>query len=434
MRYFGAMDQFLSDLALIWNGALDATADFWVPLAEIYATMPDWAIYSAVAGIAALLSVIVFGRRRLGGDRIHRNEPILRGGPTDERQADGPPLDGDGQPTLSPIPDAPEIQGLSDILAAQGASPAGRDGRLRTFAGELEDLRNRLDQVGATSSATAKLFHDAKEAIASGDLARGTDLLIRAADEESVSADDLSQSASTHGRAAALGRLVAADLMAARNDEAAAETLYRLAADAAPLSEPELQVECLGRLGSLAHGRGDFGHARDCFAAALAALEAANMEDHPDIGGILNNLGLACDFEGDQDTAERHYQRALAADERTYGDDHANVAAILNNLALLYRREGKTHAAEPLFRRAVAIKEASLMPGDASLALSRVNHAATLRDLGREEDARTLERRAGLPHPEVESEPNDAQDQPSEAGNEIGEGATATDRQSAPAT
>lgn len=421
------MEQFLSDLVLIRDGVLNATADLWVPLVETVATMPTWVLAAAGAGALALIGVLLFGGRRLrGGDRLDRPDPILRSQPT---AADTPPVDVMAPAPMepAPLPDTPEIQGLAEILADQGIDDQARDGRLRSFAGELDDLRARLGTVSAGSPAAAKLLHDARGAIASGDIARGTDLLIRAAEEEDTTGHKHAWTAGIHGRAAALARLVAGDLLAARGDAEEATTLFRLAADAVPEDDLELRVECLGRLGALAHGREDYKAARKHFAAALDLLEKSGAEGHPDLGGILNNLGLACDLAGDAKAAELYYQRALAADETTWGDNHLNVAAVVNNLGLYYRRRGKTQAAEPLFRRAVAIKEKHLMPGDASLALSQVNLAAALRALGREEDAQDLERRAGLPPPEPPKTEEPAEEGSPETGEDGGESAPPED-------
>lgn len=420
------MEQFLSDLVLIRDGVLNSTADLWVPLVETVATMPTWVLAAAGAGALALIGVLLFGGRRLrGGDRLDRPDPILRSQPT---AADTPPVDVMAPAPMepAPLPDTPEIQGLAEILADQGIDDQARDGRLRSFAGELDDLRARLGTVSAGSPAAAKLLHDARGAIASGDIARGTDLLVRAAEEEDTTGHKHAWTAGIHGRAAALARLVAGDLLAARGDAEEATTLFRLAADAVPEDDLELRVECLGRLGALAHGREDYKAARKHFAAALDLLEKSGADGHPDLGGILNNLGLACDLAGDAKAAELYYQRALAADETTWGDNHLNVAAVVNNLGLYYRRRGKTQAAEPLFRRAVAIKEKHLMPGDASLALSQVNLAAALRALGREEDAQDLERRAGLPPPEPPEvdEPDESPAEEHADGGEAGDGET----------
>jgi tetratricopeptide (TPR) repeat protein len=431
------MEQFLSDLVLIRDGVLNATADLWVPLVETVATMPTWVLAAAGAGALALLGVLLFGGRRLhGGDRLDRPDPILRGQPTaPDMPSAGAMAPEPMEPT--PLPDTPEIQGLAEILAEQGIDDQARDGRLRSFAGELDDLRARLGTVSAGSPAAAKLLHDARGAIASGDIVRGTDLLIRAAEEEDTTGHKHAWTAGIHGRAAALTRLVAGDLLAARGDAEEAATLFRLATDAVPEDDLELRVECLGRLGALAHGRDDYRAARKHFAAALELLEASGAEGHPDLGGILNNLGLACDLAGDAKAAELYYQRALAADEAAWGDNHLNVAAVVNNLGLYYRRRGKTQAAEPLFRRAVAIKEKHLMPGDASLALSQVNLAAALRALGREEDAQDLERRAGLPPPAPpETEEPAEEDSPEtgqDGGNPAAPEAVETDERPVPA-
>ncbi|PIW26567.1 MAG: hypothetical protein COW30_14240 [Rhodospirillales bacterium CG15_BIG_FIL_POST_REV_8_21_14_020_66_15] len=405
------MEQFLSDISLIRDGLLDATANLWAPLTETVATMPTWALAAAGAGALALVAVLVLGGRRLrGGERLDRPEPTLRAQSAADDSPTPPPMD------PVPLPDTPEIQGLADLLAARGLEGQARDGRLRSFAGELDDLRARLGTVSAGSAAAAKLLNEARGAIASGDIVRGTNLLVRAAEEEDTTGHKHAWTADVHGRAAALTRLVAGDLMSARGDAEEAATLYGLAAEAAPDDDRELRVECLARLGALAHGREDYQAARRHFTAALDVLEAAQAGAHPDLGGILNNLGLACDLAGDARSAEQYYQRALTADEAAWGDDHLNVAAVLNNLGLHYRRRGKTQAAEPLFRRAVAIKEKRLMPGDASLALSQVNLAAALRALGREEDAQDLERKAGLPPPEPEAAETDSETGAGEEG------------------
>ena len=406
------MEQLLSDLALIRDGLLDSTADLWVPLAETVATMPTWAIAAVVSALAGV--TVGFGGRRLRtGERLDRPDPVLRNLDDEFNEATAVPSREPAPTPMEPepLPDTPEIQGLAEILADSGLDDEARDGRLRSFAGELDDLRARLGTVSAGSTAAARLLNDARSAIASGDLVRGSELLIRAAEEEDTTGHKHAWTADVHGRAAALTRLVAGDLMAARGDDEVAATLFRLAVDAAPHDDHELRIECQGRLGAMAHRQEDFASARGHFAAALDILEKSGAESHPDMGGVLNNLALACDLAGDVRAAEQYYQRALAADEGTWGDDHVNVAAVLNNLGLFYRRQGKTQAAEPLFRRAVAIKEKHLMPGDPSLALTQVNLAAALRALGREEDAQDLERSAGLPPPPEPDFPEEFQDE-----------------------
>jgi len=395
------LDRVLEDLRLIVRGVIDSSAGLWAPIREAAAAMPAWAMAGAGAGALALLVVLLLGGRRLAADKVERVAPHVRPQMPDANRPAAPEPDKDALVLDTLAADAPEVQGLAEILDGQGLDASGRDGRLKTFAGELDDLRRRLALVEAGSAATARLLHEAREAIAKGDLQAGTALLVRAAEEEDVAGNGLVRTATVHGRASALARLVAADLLAARGDGNEAAALYRKAAEATPEEDPELRAECLCRIGALAHGAGDAAAARDAFYAALAALEDAGAGEHPDLGGILNNLGLANDLLGDEDTAERCYQRALAADEAAHGDSHPNVAAVLNNLGLLYRRRGMAPAAEPLLRRAQAIKEAHLAPDDPSLRVTLANRAAALRALGRDGEAAALERRAGLPEPQA---------------------------------
>lgn len=394
------LERVLEDLKLILNGLLKTSAGLWAPIREATAAMPAWAMAAGGAGALALVVVLLLGRRRLATDRVARADPAVRPQPAPAARpeaAAGSEADTLVLETLAA--DAPEVQGLAELLDAQEPGAPGRDGRLKSFAGELDDLRRRLSLVEAGSAATARLLHEAREAIASGDLQAGTTLLVRAAEEEDIAGNGLVRTATVHGRASALSRLVAADLLAAKGERDAAAALYRKAVDATPEEDPELKAECLCRLGALAHGAGDAAAARDAFYAALAALEDAGATDHPDLGGILNNLGLANDLLGDEDAAERCYQRALAADEAAHGDNHPNVAAVLNNLGLLYRRRGMAPAAEPLLRRAQAIKEAHLAPDDPGLKVTLANRAAALRALGKDAEAAALERRAGVAVP-----------------------------------
>ena len=392
------LERVLEDLKLILNGLLKTSAGLWDPIREATAAMPAWAVAAAGAGALALVVVLLLGRQRLATDRVERGDPAIR---PQARMPERPEAVTEQEALVldTLAADAPEVQGLAELLDAQEPGAPGRDARLKSFAGELDDLRRRLSLVEAGSAATARLLHEAREAIASGDLQAGTALLTRAAEEEDIAGNGLVRTATVHGRASALSRLVAADLLAAKGDRDAAAALYRKAADATPEEDPELKAECLCRLGALAHGAGDAAAARDAFYAALAALEDAGATDHPDLGGILNNLGLANDLLGDEDAAERCYQRALAADEAVHGDAHPNVAAVLNNLGLLYRRRGMAPAAEPLLRRAQAIKEAHLAPDDPGLKVTLANRAAALRALGKDAEAAALERRAGVAAP-----------------------------------
>ena len=72
----------------------------------------------------------------------------------------------------------------------------------------------------------------------------------------------------------------------------------------------------------------------------LAASEAKNGKDHPDLVEILLRLGNAYRDEGGYVPATPYVERALSITEKTHGSEHLEVAATLDKLGTLYLAPG----------------------------------------------------------------------------------------------
>jgi tetratricopeptide (TPR) repeat protein len=103
--------------------------------------------------------------------------------------------------------------------------------------------------------------------------------------------------------------------------------------------------------------RGQPGHARTLYEAALAINEATLGPDHPEVAINLNNLGDLLRNLGRPGEARPLLERALAIDEAAYGPDHPEIATDLYNLALVLKDLELPEAATALLERALAIIE-----------------------------------------------------------------------------
>jgi tetratricopeptide (TPR) repeat protein len=86
-------------------------------------------------------------------------------------------------------------------------------------------------------------------------------------------------------------------------------------------------------------------------------LEQVLGPEHPEMAGILVNLGLFYQDQGQYEQAEPLYQRVLAIREKVLGPEHLDTARSLDNLAILYHNQLQYAKAEPLYQRALTIYE-----------------------------------------------------------------------------
>jgi len=121
---------------------------------------------------------------------------------------------------------------------------------------------------------------------------------------------------------------------------------------------------------------------------SLAIREAALGPEHPEMGKMLNNLGLALEQAGRIDEAAQTFERAYALRQRVLGPEHPDVAKPLANLSALELGRGRLdeaarHAARALAIRAQAHGEGSVEAAAMRVALGRVRLAQ-----GRDDEAR----------------------------------------------
>ncbi|HSG40362.1 MAG TPA: serine/threonine-protein kinase, partial [Thermoanaerobaculia bacterium] len=89
---------------------------------------------------------------------------------------------------------------------------------------------------------------------------------------------------------------------------------------------------------------------------ALAIRRRGSEPAHPQVGAILNQLGMIEHHNGRLDEAERLYREGLAIQRRAFGDFHPLTASSLHNLAAMLRRRGRLEESEALFREVLRIK------------------------------------------------------------------------------
>ena len=126
----------------------------------------------------------------------------------------------------------------------------------------------------------------------------------------------------------------------------------------------------------------------------LELSEAAHGPDHPEVAGVLNNLGSARLNLGEPAKARELYERALAIAEREYGRDHRDVAGILNNLGTAWRDLGEPAKARERYERALAIVEREYGRDHPMVARTLNNLGNAWLDLGQPAKARELYVRA----------------------------------------
>jgi tetratricopeptide (TPR) repeat protein len=280
------------------------------------------------------------------------------------------------------------------MLEARGVPENEINGRVRSFAEQVDSFRQAMAKLAGESGDTAALVDEARRNLESGDFDKTMAALETIAARHGETARRSRDTARGQFGLSAAALEVLGDLQVALDDFAAGAARYREAVETLPDKPANGLVGCLNKHGTAAYNAGDYVSATASFDRVRKILEKSLGIDHPDVATALNNLALMYYEQGDYAAAEPLYRRALAIDEKALGPQHVDVATDLNNLALLYMNQGNFEAAEPMFSRSVAIKERSYQLGHPSLVTGLRNYAILLRSIGRAEEAATLEARA----------------------------------------
>jgi serine/threonine protein kinase len=148
-----------------------------------------------------------------------------------------------------------------------------------------------------------------------------------------------------------------AQLLHREGDDAGAETLHRAALTTRRALLPPRDTRIADSLFGLATAFDDRPEAEPLLEEALAIRRHGPAPAHPQVGAILNQLGMLRHKKGRLDEAERLYREAVDVQRRALGEVHPLTLASLHNLAALLRRRGRLEESEALFRDVLRIKE-----------------------------------------------------------------------------
>lgn len=121
---------------------------------------------------------------------------------------------------------------------------------------------------------------------------------------------------------------------------------------------------------------------------SLAIREGALGSEHPEVGKMLNNQGLVLSAMGRDDEALESFTRAHALRRRVLGPDHPDVAKPLANMSQVLVRQGKLDEAVAALDEALAIRERSLGPESVEAAQTHLLIGRTRLAQARPEEAR----------------------------------------------
>jgi tetratricopeptide (TPR) repeat protein/predicted Ser/Thr protein kinase len=107
-----------------------------------------------------------------------------------------------------------------------------------------------------------------------------------------------------------------------------------------------------------------------------------------------NSLGMIYSEEGDHVAGLAAFERAYAAKRELQGEDHPEVAGALENLGLSNADQGKLAEAEQIQRRSLALFEKALGPRHPDVGRSLLNLGSSVDMLGRHDEAAVLYTRA----------------------------------------
>ena len=161
--------------------------------------------------------------------------------------------------------------------------------------------------------------------------------------------------------------------------------------------------------GSVLCARGSYEEAAPELLAALHLAEQRFGDWSVEVASTLNTLGVTYKYWGRFEDGRRVYERALAILERAFGDVHPDVATLHHNLGGLEHARRQFDAAEPHARLSVELRRRLLGVDHVATAEDEAAWAPILHALGRDQEAATLlrhaikvlERDLGPEHPEV---------------------------------
>ena len=172
-----------------------------------------------------------------------------------------------------------------------------------------------------------------------------------------------------------------------------AEPAFRRALALLADDDPVVLVMYTG-LGSALNLLGRHDEAMTIFVHVLELARTLLGPDHPNVGGILNDMANVHLARRDYAAALPIYQQALALTERSMGPDHPITLNATVNIGLVYYNQRKFREAEPLLHNHYVHMERLHGPDHLYTVRSAAYLAGVLNQLGRPDEAIPLLERA----------------------------------------
>ena len=164
--------------------------------------------------------------------------------------------------------------------------------------------------------------------------------------------------------------------------------------DSSLSSQPEVQAQLRGVLGSVYVNLGVLERAEPLLRSALAQQRALHGDRHAEVAAAMDRLGDLLRRQSHFAEAEPLLREALAQRRALVGTLHADTAESIDHLATLLQERAEYGAAEELFREAVAVRRTIVGPDHESLAASLNNLGVLLYLKARDPQVETLYREA----------------------------------------
>ena len=126
------------------------------------------------------------------------------------------------------------------------------------------------------------------------------------------------------------------------------------------LDDPELAGSIYDVLGQATWHKGQFDKAIELFKKAIAEKAKILNEDHPDIAGLFNSIGIMYKNMMQYDKALEYYGISLDRRKKFLGDDHLEVSHTYNNIGYVLYHKKDFEEAQKLHHKALKIRRAVL--------------------------------------------------------------------------